>query len=122
MRADHAYHKFGTGNYSTLWSKPKEAGRDPRQQLIGWWEKNYCARRMKLAVVGREDVETLEKWVKERFEKVPVRTEGLPPTGVDGVRVTFDESPMGPEQMGVSCVRRAHDVQLQFAWRGMKQS
>jgi insulysin len=57
---------------------------------------------MKLAVVGREDVATLEQWVRDRFEKVPVRTEGLPEVGVEGVRVVFDESPMGPEQMGVS--------------------
>jgi hypothetical protein len=102
FREDHPYHKFGTGNYETLWSKPKADGRDPRQQLIEWWKKYYCARRMKLAVNGKEDVETLEKWVRERFERVEVRSEGSPPVGVEGVRIAFDESPMGPEQMGVS--------------------
>ncbi|WVF68403.1 hypothetical protein IAT40_003168 [Kwoniella sp. CBS 6097] len=96
----HPYGKFGTGNYETLWSKPKEAGRDPRRQLIEWWEKEYCARRMKLAVVGKEDVGTLEKWVRERFEKVPVRTEGLPEVGEKGVRIAFTEPPFGPEQLG----------------------
>ncbi|WWD20389.1 hypothetical protein CI109_104865 [Kwoniella shandongensis] len=96
----HPYRKFGTGNYETLWSKPKEAGRDPRRQLIEWWEKEYCARRMKLAIVGKEDVETLEKWVKERFESVPVRTEGKPEVGTDGVRVVFEDSPYGVEDLG----------------------
>ncbi|WRT69793.1 uncharacterized protein IL334_006784 [Kwoniella shivajii] len=99
-KPNHPYGKFGTGNYETLWSKPKEAGRDPRKQLIEWWEKEYCARRMKLAIVGKEDVETLEKWVKERFEKVPIRTEGKSDTGSDGVRITFEESPFGEEQVG----------------------
>ncbi|WVR07976.1 hypothetical protein IAU60_005019 [Kwoniella sp. DSM 27419] len=98
-KAGHPYGKFGTGNYETLWSKPKEAGRDPRQQLIDWWAKEYCARRMKLAVVGKEDVETLEKWVRERFEKVPVTTEGLPEVGENGVRVAFTEHPYGEEQL-----------------------
>jgi insulysin len=102
FREDHPYHKFGTGNYDSLWSKPKADGRDPRQQLIDWWKKYYCARRMKLAVTGKEDVDVLEKWVRERFERVRVTSEGAPPVGTEGVRIAFDESPMGPEQMGVS--------------------
>jgi len=105
-RQDHPYHKFGTGNYETLWSKPKAAGRDPRQQLIEWWREQYCARRMKLAVAGKEDVETLQKWVRERFEAVPVRTEGRPPVGPNGVRVAFEQQPLGEEQMRVSSTLR----------------
>ncbi|WWC92904.1 uncharacterized protein L201_007866 [Kwoniella dendrophila CBS 6074] len=96
----HPYGKFGTGNYESLWSKPKEFGRDPRKQLIEWWEKEYCAKRMKLAVVGKEPVEVLEKWVKDRFEKVPIRTEGQSETGSNGVRITFEDSPFGEEQLG----------------------
>nr|XP_019043437.1 insulysin [Kwoniella bestiolae CBS 10118]OCF22367.1 insulysin [Kwoniella bestiolae CBS 10118] len=99
-RPGHPYSKFGTGNYETLWSKPKEAGRDPRKQLMEWWEKEYCARRMKLAVVGKEPIEVLEKWVKEKFQKVPIRTEGKSETGPEGVRLTFEESPFGEEQVG----------------------
>ena len=102
FKADHPYHKFGTGNYESLWSKPKADGRDPRQQLIEWWEKWYCARRMKLSVVGKEDLETLEKWVRDRFERVPVRSEGAPEVGPEGVRVVFEDHPLGTEQTGVS--------------------
>jgi insulysin len=96
------YGKFGTGNLETLWNQPKADGRDPRQQLIEWWAKEYCAKRMKLALVGKEDVDTLEKWVRERFESVPVRTEGQPAVGVDGVRVVFEDSPIGEDRYGVS--------------------
>lgn len=102
MRNDHAYHKFGTGNYQSLWAKPKSEGRDPRQQLIDWWAKYYCARRMKLVVAGKEDLDTLEKWVRQRFEVVPIRSEGLQPVGEEGVRIAFPESPIGLEQMQVS--------------------
>ncbi|WVQ84726.1 hypothetical protein IAT38_006883 [Cryptococcus sp. DSM 104549] len=110
-KAGHAYGKFGTGNYESLWSTPKEAGRDPRRQLIEWWEREYCARRMKLCVAGKEDVETLEKWVRERFEQVPVRTEGRPEVGLDGVRLAYEDSPYGPEQLGkITFAKPVRDV------------
>ncbi|OXG84088.1 insulysin [Cryptococcus neoformans Gb118] len=119
----HPYGKFGTGNYESLWSVPKEAGRDPRRQLIEWWEKEYCARRMKLAVAGKEDVDTLEKWVREKFENVPVRTEGKPEVGRDGVRVVFDESPYGKEQLGyftfTKPVRDMRALELMFPFPDM---
>ncbi|KLT45842.1 hypothetical protein CC85DRAFT_239827 [Cutaneotrichosporon oleaginosum] len=109
----HVYGKFGTGDFKTLWEQPRAAGRDPRQQLIEWWEKEYCARRMKLAVAGREDLDTLEKMVRERFNRVPVRTEGAPPTGPNGVRVTFEDHPYGPEQRGVVTFAKAvRDVRM----------
>jgi insulysin len=57
---------------------------------------------MKLAVVGKEDLDTLEKWVKERFEAVPVRSEKAPAVGAEGVRIAFEESPIGPDQQTVS--------------------
>lgn len=98
----HVYGKFGTGNLETLWEKPQADGRDPREQLIEWWKNEYCARRMKLVVAGREDLDTLEKYVRERFDKVPVRTEGRDPTGPNGVRVTFEDHPYAADQRGVS--------------------
>ena len=58
---------------------------------------------MKLSVVGKDDVETLEKWVRAKFDKVPVRTEGAPEVGPNGVRVVFEEQPYGEERMAVSC-------------------
>ena len=57
---------------------------------------------MKLSVVGKEDLDTLEKWIRERFERVPVRSEGAPEVGPEGVRVVFEDQPLGEEQNGVS--------------------
>jgi len=59
---------------------------------------------MKLAIVGKEDVGVLEKWVRERFEQVPVRTEGKPLVGKDGVRIVFEDSPIAESDIGVSQV------------------
>lgn len=101
MRNDHAYHKFGTGNHKSLWDQPKSEGRDPRQQLIDWWAKYYCAKRMKLVVAGKEDLYTLEAWVRQRFEQIPVRSDETVPVGEEGVRIAFTESPVGPKEMGV---------------------
>jgi insulysin len=70
---------------------------------MSWWEKEYCAKRMKLVVIGKDSIETLEKWVKEKFEAVPIRTEGAPAVGPNGQRVVFEDSPTNPDRMGVSC-------------------
>lgn len=98
------YGKFGTGDLDSLWTRPQADNRDPRQQLIDWWKKEYCARRMKLAIAGREDLDTLERMVREKFDAVPVRTEGAPETGPEGVRVTFEDHPYGADQRGVGLV------------------
>lgn len=57
---------------------------------------------MKLVVIGKDSIETLEKWVKEKFEAVPIRTEGAPAVGPNGQRVVFEDSPTNPDRMGVS--------------------
>lgn len=93
----HPYSKFGTGTRETLWEKPRAEGRDPRRELIEWWEREYCAKRMKLVVLGKESLDTLEGWVRERFEAVPVRTEGEP-------RLVYSERVLEEAQMGVSAV------------------
>ncbi|ODO03593.1 hypothetical protein L198_02442 [Cryptococcus wingfieldii CBS 7118] len=98
-KAGHPYGKFGTGNFETLWVTPKAAGRNPRKELIAWWENEYCARRMKLVIAGKNDVDTLAKWVQDKFANIPVRTSGKPRVGVDGERVVFENSPYGPEQV-----------------------
>lgn len=91
----HPYSKFGTGTRETLWDRPRREGRDPRRELIAWWEREYCAKRMKLVVLGREGLDTLESWVRERFAAVPVRIEG-------DARLVYSERVLQEEQMGVS--------------------
>lgn len=90
---EHPYHKFGTGSLETLWTTPKSQDRDPRAELIEWWKKEYCASRMKLVVLGKEDLDTLEGWVRERFEKVEYKGKE---------KVMYSDKVFEEGQMGVS--------------------
>jgi len=57
--------KFFTGSLETL-NHPSI-----RDDVIKFHEKFYSANRMKLVVCSDESIETLEKWVKEIFSKIP---------------------------------------------------
>eukprot|EP00941_MAST-03F_sp_MAST-3F-sp1_P003543 g3543.t1 len=69
-RKDHPMHKFGTGNLETLKITPEKEGIDVRKALLAFHERHYSANLMKLVVLGREDLDTLEKWVREKFSAI----------------------------------------------------
>jgi insulysin len=97
----HPFHKFGTGNLSTLRDRPEDVvglelraapggevalkltpqHRAPvsvRDSLFAFHAKHYSANAMRLVVVGREDLDTLQAWVVPLFSAVP-NTDRLPP-------------------------------------------
>ena len=76
----HPWTKFGTGNVASLTEAAKKkleaegihvadgekpdgdggpVGREVRRRLIEWWEREYCAGRMALAVVGKGMLDVL---------------------------------------------------------------
>jgi len=65
----HPFSKFATGNLQTLSNEPHK-GRDVRAALKQFHEAYYSGNAMKLCVVGRDDVEQLEKWVQEMFSPI----------------------------------------------------
>ncbi|PSK36776.1 hypothetical protein B9Z65_1959 [Elsinoe australis] len=67
----HPFNKFSTGNYKVLHDDPLARGVAIRDAFIGFYNKHYSANRMKLAVLGREELDTLETWVTEFFSEVP---------------------------------------------------
>ncbi|KAI9981886.1 hypothetical protein PInf_009666 [Phytophthora infestans] len=85
----HPYHKFGVGNKKTLSVTPVEKGIDVREALLKFYQEFYSASIMKLVVYGKEDVETLSKWVLEFFTEIPnsgresPAFDGEPPYTVD---------------------------------------
>jgi insulysin len=92
----HPFHMFPVGSRESLWDAPRRMGRDPRAELIDWWKRMCCAKRMKLVLLAQESLDTLEGWVRERFEDVPVRTK-------DGQQwLTYDTDVMEENQLGVS--------------------
>ncbi|KIP05202.1 hypothetical protein PHLGIDRAFT_129039 [Phlebiopsis gigantea 11061_1 CR5-6] len=124
----HPWRKFGTGNVATLTEKAKKAidqtsrqdedqegdggavGREVRKMLIEWWEKQYCAGRMTLAVVGKEPLDDLTKLVIPAFSKIPNR--GLDP------RPMVKDPFWGPEQFAtivyIKTVKDYHAFRLSF--------
>lgn len=67
----HPYHLFATGNWDLLHDQPKARGVVIRDEFMKFYSTQYSANRMKLAVLGQEDLDTLQAWVEEFFTAVP---------------------------------------------------
>ncbi|KAF2705769.1 LuxS/MPP-like metallohydrolase [Pleomassaria siparia CBS 279.74] len=68
---NHPYCHFSTGSYQTLHDEPIARGVKIRDAFMNFHSKHYSANRMKLVVLGREKLDTLEEWVEEIFSQVP---------------------------------------------------
>lgn len=68
---NHPYCHFSTGNLETLKLGPEARGVNVRQEFINFHARHYSANRMKLVVLGRESLDTLEEWAEELFSGVP---------------------------------------------------
>ena len=91
----HGFAKFSVGDRDTLADRP---GRPVWSDLKAFYDAHYTADRMSLAVVGRESVDTLERWVRERFEEVPAtgvtRGESAPPYLPENLGVRIHVRPL----------------------------
>jgi insulysin len=67
---DHPYCHFSTGNFEVLKTLPEARGIDVRQKFMDFHEKHYSANRMKLVILGREPLDTLEAWAADLFAGV----------------------------------------------------
>mmetsp|Transcript_7733 Transcript_7733/g.17704 ORF Transcript_7733/g.17704 Transcript_7733/m.17704 type:complete len:1005 (-) Transcript_7733:1461-4475(-) len=86
----HPLQRFGTGNIYSLKEVPEKKGTNTRQHLLDFYRNKYSANIMKLAVLGREDLDTQEAWVRDYFKDVPNHSlEPLHGTAGDGT--PFDD-------------------------------
>ena len=69
----HPYGRFSWGNARSLQQLPAERGVDMRAALRSFHEAHYSSAHMTLAVVGQEDLDTLEQWVSTAFGEMPNR-------------------------------------------------
>ena len=96
----HPYHHFSTGNLKTLRDDPQARGVEIRDEFIKFYEKHYSANRMKLVVLGKEDLDVLEGWVVELFSDVkdknlqPNRWDGQQPFGEDQLKTAVFAKPV----------------------------
>ncbi|MGI9333438.1 MAG: insulinase family protein [Gammaproteobacteria bacterium] len=68
MNPAHPATHFAVGDSQTLADRE---GSNIRDELIAFYEQHYSAGIMTLAVIGREPVDRLETWVREKFAAVP---------------------------------------------------
>ena len=64
----HPASNFAVGSLDTLRDRDGITARD---KLIEFYDQYYSANLMTLAVVGRESLDQLETWVREKFSEVP---------------------------------------------------
>ncbi|KAF9482803.1 insulin-degrading enzyme [Pholiota conissans] len=85
-------------------------GRETRRRLVEWWNKEYCASRMRLAIVGKESLDDLANLTAKFFSPIQNRgREGLP---------MINDHPFGSEQKGtlvsVQTIMAFHALEISF--------
>uniref|UniRef100_A0A7S3V286 Insulysin n=2 Tax=Sar TaxID=2698737 RepID=A0A7S3V286_9STRA len=66
----HPFHKFNIGNVETLRDTPSKNGVNVRKYLLEFYDRYYSANLMKLVILGRESLDTLEGWAMEKFSPI----------------------------------------------------
>lgn len=92
----HPASQFSVGNLDTLADREDSKLVD---DLKAQYKKYYSASRMALSVVGKEDLDTLETWVREKFSAVPTngsisQPETVEPYLEEQLAVRIDIEPM----------------------------
>ena len=90
-KSEHPFSKFSTGNLDTLGTSPKNEGVDVRKLLIDFHAKYYSANIMRVAVYGSESLDTLQKWVEEKFSLIPDKSLEIN---------RFSSEPYGADELG----------------------
>ena len=67
LNPNHPASYFAVGNLETLADRD---GSNVRDELIAFYRRYYSANRMALTVIGREPLDELERWVRDRFSQV----------------------------------------------------
>jgi len=90
---EHGFAKFSVGNLDTLADREGDLVWD---DLKAFYEAEYSASRMTLSVFGRQDLDTLEQWVRDRFAAVPSNGKAAPEQtapiyqdGQQGVKISW---------------------------------
>lgn len=106
LAPNHPYKKFAVGNLETLVDKEDAP---LRSVLLDFYDTQYSANRMKLTVLGKEDLTTLKEWVVARFSKIP--NKDLPVTKVNE---PFFSGGFLPAKLEVESIMDTRSLSLSF--------
>nr|XP_061798307.1 nardilysin-like [Nerophis lumbriciformis] len=104
--------KFSWGNAQTLKHDPNKKKINVYNRLRAFWKRHYSAHYMTLAVQSNEKLDTLEKWVREIFSKVP--NNGLPKPDFSDMLDPFD-TPSFNKLYRVVPVQNVHSLNITWA-------
>ncbi|KAL2089661.1 hypothetical protein ACEWY4_014349 [Coilia grayii] len=111
-KPNHVMSKFCWGNAQTLKHEPKKNGVNTYNRLREFWKRYYSAHYMTLAVQSREQLDTLEEWVREIFSKIP--NNGRPQPDFSHLKDPFD-TPAFNKLYRVVPVRKVHALNITWA-------
>ena len=106
LAPNHPYKRFAVGNLETLVDKEDKS---LRSALLDFYDDEYSANRMKLTVLGKEDLSTLAEWVEVRFSKIP--NKNLP---VKQITEPFFSGGYLPAKLQVESVMDTRSLSLSF--------
>lgn len=109
---EHPYCHFSTGSWKTLHDDPIARGVKIRDEFMNFHSKHYSANKMKLVVLGRESLDTLEQWVEDIFAQVP--NKDLPKSRWD-MPVFTDKELL--TQVFAKPVLESRSLEIQFLYR-----
>ncbi|KDR81747.1 hypothetical protein GALMADRAFT_58881 [Galerina marginata CBS 339.88] len=99
-----------TSNSSETDADGGAIGRETRRRLVEWWNKEYCASRMRVAIVGKESLDDLTDLANTLFSPVLNR-------GREALPMIYDH-PFGPEEKGtlvlVQTIMAFHAIEISF--------
>ncbi|KAF0437767.1 a-pheromone processing metallopeptidase ste23 [Gigaspora margarita] len=104
------FSQFGIGNLESLKDIPSKAGLNVREELLKFHDSYYSANLMKLVVLGREPLDTLNQWVVEKFSNVKNKSVPIP--------VPKDHYPITEKELGncisLKPVKDNHSLEITF--------
>ncbi|XP_067308433.1 nardilysin isoform X2 [Pseudorasbora parva] len=111
-KPNHPMSKFCWGNAQTLKTEPKEKNINVYKRLREFWKRHYSAHYMTLAVQSKENLDTLEEWVREIFSQVP--NNGQPKPDFSDQLSPF-ETPAFNKLYRMVPVRKVHALTITWA-------
>ena len=103
VNPQHPFAKFTVGNLSTL------SGDDLAAEVRQFWQDNYSANLMALAVIGPQPLDQLAQWVAEGFSGIP----NYQYTPVNAPAPMFDADDL-PSLLEVNALRDRRSLSLMF--------
>jgi len=106
LSSDHPYKKFSVGNLETLKDQPEMS---LREAVVSFYKTRYSANEMKLVILGKEPIATLQKWAQEKFSNIPNRN-----VKTQHIDSNFFENDFLPAKIEVNAIMDRRSMSIAF--------